>query len=176
MVGLIVIAFFNFVSICMWVMSWWLSSSECMQISLIQYTCKRLPWWADGPLYRFFMWVGRLITVPSDDGLENHRLKRWIITPHAPHHGRPPRAGEPCLLQYCWESPSLQRSRAEHELPAQERNGEKWERKLKFQHQITPLERSDWNKTRVEYLAILQYALIHKNNIIDNNMNMNIST
>ena len=67
----------------MWVMSWWLSSSECMQISLIKYTCKRLPWWADGPLFHFFMWVDRLITVPSGDGLENHRLKRWIFTPGA---------------------------------------------------------------------------------------------
>ena len=84
-----------------------LSSSECVQISLIQYTRKLLPWWAYGPLYHFFTWVGRLITVPSGDGLENHRLKWWIITPHAPHHGRPPRAGEPRLLQYCWESPSL---------------------------------------------------------------------
>ena len=79
----------------MWVMSWWLSSSEYMHISLIKYTCKRLPWWADGPLYHFFMWVGRLITVPSGDGLENHRLKRWIFTPR---HGclrskpKPPRA------------------------------------------------------------------------------------
>jgi len=76
-------SFYNFVSICMWVMSWWLSSSECMQISLIKYTCKRLPWWADGLLFHFFMWVGRLITVPSGDGLENHRLKRWIFTPGA---------------------------------------------------------------------------------------------
>ena len=33
-----------------------------------------------------------------------------------------------------------------------------------------------WAFSSVEYLDILQHALIHKNNVTDTNMNMNIKT